>query len=244
MFDYYTFVDDGNAVRTELDLSLIEEAPQDERGWLAWLFVKIKSPDDMQWCSEHECEILLTIQQRLSKRIEEKLNGVMVGVRMQEGWQEFYFYLPTAKKFENSAAEVMRSFEGYAYDTGTAKDFKWDKYRRELYPDAMMAQQIDSRYIINELEEEGDDLNVERNVEHYLFFQTLAQAERTAESLGESGFTLKETVEQDDTYAYGIVMTKIHAVNEETLMQETLGLFQAAAKEHGVYEGWSTVLST
>ena len=243
MFDYYTLVDDGNAVRTELDLSLIEEAPQDERGWLAWLFIKIKSPDEMQWCSEHECELLLKIQQRLSNVIAEKLDGVMAGVRMQEGWQEFYFYLPTAKKFENSAAEVMRSFEGYAYDTGTTKDRKWDKYRRELYPDAMMAQQIDSRYIINELEEEGDDINVERNVEHYLFFQTMAQAVRAAESLGESGFTLKEEMEQDGTYAYGIVMTKIHAVNEETLMQETLGLFQAAAKEHGVYEGWSTTLS-
>ncbi len=243
MLDYYTYIDDGNAVKTEVELSLTDDAPQDERGWLGWVFVKIKSPDEMQWCSDRECEVLLKIQQRLSQVIEEKLNGTFAGVKMQEGWKEFYFYLPTAKKFENSASAVMRSFEGYAYDTATAKDFKWDKYRRELYPDALMAQQIDSRYIINELEAEEDDITLERPVEHYLFFQTEAQAERVGELLTDEGFTLKESVEQDNAYAYGIVMTKVHAVTEEVLMQETLRLFEAAAKEHGVYEGWSTVLA-
>ncbi len=243
MLDYYTFIDDERAVKAEADLSLVETAPQQQRSWLGWIFIKIKSPDEIQWCSEHECDTLLDIQQRQSHMIEEKLNGVLAGVKMQEGWKELYFYLPTAKKFENRASEVMRSFEGYAYETGSAKDAKWDKYRRELYPDALMAQQIESRYIISELEEAGDDLEQERRVEHYLFFQTAAQADRCGEYLDEKGFSLKENVERDDEYAHGIVMTKEHAVNEETLMQETLHLFEAADKEHGAYEGWSTVLA-
>ena len=218
-------------------------APEPERPWLGWVFVKIKSPDEAQWCSDHECDTLFEIWYKLSESITTTHLGVIAGNKMQEGWQEFYFYLPTAKKFENSVAEVMRSFEGYVYDAGTAKDRRWDKYLKDLYPDALMTQQIESRYIINELESEGDDVDVKRTVEHYLFFQTHAQADRAAETLKiQHGYVLKEEVKHEGVYAYGIVMIKDHAVNESVLMQETLKLFEACEREHGIYEGWSTVL--
>jgi len=242
--DYYIYQDDnGSAVRTDIDLSLIDKAPQDERSWLLWAFVKIKSPNKTFWCEERECEALLNIRIRLEEQVEKSLDGVLAAVRMQDGWQELYFYAPGAKKFENSVKEVMRSFDGYAFETGSTKDRKWEKYIRELYPDLLMAQQIESRYIINELEEAGDRLESEREVEHYLFFQTDAQAQRAQESLRGSGYFLKEIVNQEGDYSHGIVMTKEHAVNEEKLMEETAIMIKASADEYGIYEGWSTVLA-
>ena len=242
--DYYIFQDDnGTAVKTDIDLSLIEEAPQQKRGWLLWIFVKIKSPNEMLWCDESECKILSDIKKHLDERMTEGLDAVLAAVRMQDGWQELYFYAPGAKKFENYAAEVMRSFGGYAYEAGSAKDTKWDKYLRELYPDELMARQIESRHIIKELEEAGDALEKEREVEHYLFFQTSAQAQRAEQSLQKSGYYFKDSIEQESDYFYGIVIVKIHAVTEEVLMQETSVMLKAAADEFGIYEGWSTVLA-
>ena len=242
--DYYIFQDDsGTAVKTDIDLSLTEEALQQKRGWLLWIFVKIKSPNEMLWCGEDECSILSDMKKYFGEHMENGLDAVLAAVRMQDGWQEFYFYAPSAKKFENYASEVMRSFGGYAYEVGSAKDAKWDKYLRELYPDELMLQQMQSRHIIKELEDAGDFLEKEREVEHYLFFQTSAQAQRAELLLQESGYKIKNNIEQEGDYFYGITVVKEHAATEEVLMHETSKMIQVATDEHGIYEGWSTVLA-
>jgi regulator of RNase E activity RraB len=246
MNDYYVYQnEEGAAVRTETDLSLVDTVPDEKRPWLVWVFVKIKSPDENGWCVEQECEQLLKLRASMQKTFGAEIDAVFAGERMQDGWVELFFYAPTAKKFQSSAASVMKAYEGYAFDTGSSRDAKWENYQLELYPDAVMLQQIESRYIISELEDAGDDHTVEREVEHYLFFQTEANAERFCQMMAEKGFALKEKVLRENSeYAHGVVLVQMHAVTEEVLMAETSQLFDAAYREHGVYEGWSTVLAS
>ena len=244
MYEYYIDqAEEGIASKTETDLELIDVAPQEERPWLLWVFVKIKSPDEAGWCLEHESEVLLGLQKELVGAFEKKLDALLSGVRMQEGWMEFFFYAPTAKKFESVAMDVLKEFEGYAYETGSSRDSKWEHYLNTLYPRPLMMKQIESRYIIGELEDEGDDITLPREVEHYLFFQTPAPAKRIAEKLETEGFAVKEFVEGEGEYAHGVVLVKRHDVTEMTLMQVSTELINAVEAEHGIYEGWSTVLA-
>jgi regulator of RNase E activity RraB len=246
MNDYYVYRnEEGAAVRTETDLSLIDTVPDNRRPWLVWVFVKIKSPDANGWCIGQECEQLLKLRSSMQKMLGAEIDAVFAGERMQDGWVELFFYAPAAKKFQSSAASVMKDYEGYAFDTGSSRDAKWEHYQLELYPDAVMLQQIESRFIISELEEAGDDITAEREVEHYLFFQTEANAERFAQKMAEKGFALKEKVVQENAeHAHGVVLVKTHAVTEEVLMAQTSELFDEAYREHGTYEGWSTVLAS
>ena len=245
MNEYYIYQnEDGKAVRTETDIELLDDVPQKNRPWLAWVFIKILSPDESGWCIGQECDLLYRIQTEVSAALQEKLGAINSGVRMQDGWVELFFYLPTAKKFDNVAASVMKKYTLYSFETGSSRDAHWKHYINELYPDALMLQQIESRAIISELEEVGDDIDLSREVEHYLFFQTEAQRERVVNKLVETGFVLKENIVREGEFGYGTVLVKNHEVTEVTLMKMTTELFDAVRNEHGIYEGWSTVLAS
>jgi len=244
MVEYYIYQnEEDKAVRTETDLKLMDDAVEEKRPWLGWVFVKIHSPDERGWCAGEECDRLSHIQNALTEVLREKFDALGSGVRMHEGWQEFFFYLPTAKKFDNIAASVMKSYASYGFETGSTRDVRWQHYKNQLYPNPLMLQQIQSRTVIRELEDAGDDISQARAVEHYLFFQTEAQRERVIHQLEEAGFTLKKTIYQDTEFGYGAVVVKEHNVNESTMMEVTGELLNVVHHEHGVYEGWSTVLA-
>lgn len=243
--EYYTYEnEDGIAVKTETDLGLLDEDLQEYRPWLGWVFIKLHSPDEAGWCTTHECDLLLRLQNDLTERLKEQRDAINSGVRMQDGWLEVFFYLPTAKKFANSAAELMKGYGEYSFETGTSKDKNWNHYRHELYPDALMLQQIKSRIIVDELVAAGDDISQPREVEHYLFCQTQAQIDRVAEVLSTSGFVRKESIDQEGEFSYGVILLKRHELTANSLVELTRELQKSVASEHGIYEGWSTTLAT
>lgn len=184
-----------------------------------------------------------TMRMDLNAALGTALGAINSGARMQEGWYELFFYLRTAKRFDNVASSVMKGYATYSFETGTSRDTHWSHYRKELYPDELMLQQIKSRSIIDELVLAGDDIAKSRPVEHYLLFQTEAQALRALDVLASSAFVLQERFEQEGAFAYGLLLTKTHEVTQERLMDETGVLLDAIRKEHGSYEGWSTMLA-
>ena len=244
MNEYYIKKNEnGISGKTEIDLSLYDEAPQKKRSWLLWVFVKIGSPSEIGWCVQPECATLAAVQNDLTEALAKEIDAVASGTRMEEGWLELYFYAPNAKRFDNVAASVMRRYEGYAFETGASRDEKWDHYSNELYPDPLMLQQMQNRYIIGELQDAGDDITVEREVEHYLLFQTDAHAKRVLVKLEAAGYTFKEYVQAKGEYSHGVVVVKVHDVTEATMMLITEELLDTAYDEYGIYEGWSTVLA-
>lgn len=234
MIEFYELLDDENIpYRCDVELALIEEAPQDERPSLLWLFVKAESLD----------EPLETFSQDLIVTLNTSLDAVFAGRVMKEGWAEFYFYAPQPKRFENISTEVMSRHGGYVYERGSSKDTKWTMYTDNLYPDAYGLLSIQNRHTIHALLEAGDDLSIPREVEHYLFFQTKTSMERTVAQLASHGFEVKEYVNDDESdYGYGVVLVKSEAIIPEIVEETTTSLYESAIQEHGLYEGWSTVL--
>ncbi len=236
MVEFYEMNDEENVpYRCDVELDLIGEAPQEERPWLLWLFVKTDDASEKAFSAFVE-----DMKETLSRSI----NAVYAGSVFKEGWYEFYFYAPEAKKFENLSSDVMNRHGGFAYERGASRDGKWEMYLERLYPDGYGILRIQNRHTIESLLEAGDDLNVSREVEHYLFFQTKSAMERTVWSLTPYGFDVKEYVMQDESdYAYGAVLIKNEAVTPENVEETTAMLYEAALEQHGYYEGWSTVLA-
>lgn len=234
MVEFYELLDDENVpYRCDVELDLIEESPQEERPWLLWLFVKADRVD----------EALESFTEDLATALNTSMDAVFAGRVMKEGWAEFYFYAPQAKRFENISSEVMGRHGGYVYERGSSKDAKWEMYSDNLYPDAYGLLSIQNRHTITALLEAGDDLSIPREVEHYLFFQTKTSMERAVAQLASHGFTVKEYVHDDESdYAYGVVLIKNEMITPEIVEETTTSLYESAMQEHGHYEGWSTVL--
>lgn len=234
MIEFYELLDDENVpYRCDVDLDLIDTAPQEERGWLLWLFVKTEMLD----------ERLENFSNDLIETLQTSLDAVFAGRIIKEGWGEFYFYAPHSKRFENLSSEVIARHGGYAYERGSSRDSKWEMYLDNLFPDPYGLLSIQNRQTIMALEEAGDDLNIVREIEHYLFFQTKTSMERSVAQLLSHGYSVKEYVKDDESdYSYGVVLTKCEAITPDIISETTTSLYESAIQEHGIYEGWSTTM--
>lgn len=235
MIEFYELLDDENIpYRCDVELDLIDDAPQEERPWLLWLFVKADEISDP----------LEAFTRDLSNALETSLDAQFAGRVVKEGWVELYYYAPSAKRFENISTEVMTRHGGFAYERGSSKDTKWEMYLHNLYPDPYGLLSIQNRHTVQSLQEAGDDLNTPREVEHYLFFQTKTSLQRAISHLASHGYEVKEYVNDEESdYAYGVVLVKTESINPEMVDEITTSLYESAMQEHGIYEGWSTVLA-
>jgi len=235
MVEFYEMRDDENTpYRCDVELDLIEEAPMEEKPWLLWFFVKSDEPLGERFSAFRE---------DLIHTLDTSLGAQFAGALIKEGWVEFYFYAASSKRFENLTSEVLARNGNYPYERGSSKDTKWEMYLERLYPDGYAMLRIQNRRTIDSLIEAGDDLTLERPVEHYLFFQTKSAMDRSVSFLAAHGFELKESLKDDESdYAYGAVLTKIEAIIPEEVEETTALIYDNSLQEHGHYEGWSTVL--
>ena len=212
-----------------IDLDFYHDLPEDDKIYSLWVFIK----------SEDISEIKNIITQKLI----ETHRADFVATRVLDGWYELYFYAASEKKFTNTINEIMADFH-YSFECGSHKDDKFKVYLETLYPDELEFHQIESQHIIMTLEDEGDNLEESREVEHYMFFQTEANMQRFIESAKVLGFYVKELVKQSESdYSYGAVLVKNHSVTLESVQNEIADLLEKIVFEHGYYEGWSTTLA-
>lgn len=235
MIEFYEFTDDeGLEARCEVDLSLFDNAPQVEKPYVLWLFVKNSDPLD---------DTFIAFRTDLIETLKSQLDAPYAGTIARDGWCELYFYAASPKVFEHLVAQTMGRHHSYAYERASARDSKWEMYLERLYPDPYVTLTIQNRQTIDALLEAGDDLSLEREVEHYFYFQTKSALERFLQSLTSHGFVLKEYVEDNDSdHTYGAIVIKTESITRDQVKETTLMLYDAVLQEHGNYEGWSTVL--
>ena len=239
MIEHYIRTSDEDSVKTELEMDYLDDAPQAERPWLLWVFLKLNETDADGMPTSSELTALDTISQELHVKLTAALDTISVGHKFEDGWVEFYFYAPSAKKFQSLVTQIIGS--KYVMDIGSTRDAKWEHYLYTLYPDALMLQQVQTRHILEELAEAGDDFTKEREVEHYLGFLTEGHAKRVSEELYLHGFSEKElSYNSSEEYGNTLVMTQTHLLDKELLEEFAFLLITTAEKEHGIYVGWSS----
>lgn len=202
----------------------------EEKNKLLYLFIKFDKDD----------EALLHLESSLSKAMA-SLKLDYVGWRLLEGWLEFYFYGEEAKGFETAAADVLRP--DYQFEAGQKKDKKYETYTQLLLPNDFEYNQLQSEETIAELEEAGEDLEAEHDLEFYVMFMTSSQRQRFDEAVKEAGYACNESFmdeKAEDDFVYGSAFGKRSAISLEILNSLSREFLPMIQKEHGRYEGWGT----
>ena len=207
-----------------------EENIYEDKHTLLYVFVKIDGDD----------EELLGVEQTILESTN-KLNLDYVGWRLLDGWAEFYFYGEQAKGFENALNNALKP--KYQFESGNRKDKRYDTYKQLLLPNDVEYHTVQTEAIISELEEAGDELASEHQIEHHAVFMTQSQRKRFIEAIQEAGFDfLQEFLDEkaEDDFVYGVVFTKHSAISMDILTEQTKEIFPLIRQEHGRYEGWGT----
>lgn len=220
-----------------IEVELDAEDFRKSNRWLFSLFVKQDILDE----SLESYEELLEAKEALIIALELEDSVKYVGMRIIDGWSELYFYAVDVKQLESTTNSILKG-RGFAFESNSVKDPKWNFYDLQLFPTELEFCHIQSAKIIEMLEEEGDNLADVREVEHYVVFDTSTQKDRFVEKALACGFVYKDEISTDN-YDHGVALVKKHSVlpeEIETIVKETFAL---AKEENGYYEGWSTILA-
>jgi regulator of RNase E activity RraB len=234
MREVFTRVEDDNLVHIEVATEL--EDFEKSHSWLFSVFIKYPyEKEDEAYYNFLETKEALILALELENRV------TYAGLRVVDGWHELYFYAPNSKQLDALVAKHLQ-YSTYAYESNVVKDAKWEFYNHALYPSDLEFHHIQSAKIIFLLEEEGDILETPREVEHYVVFDTATQKERFITHAMACGYVHKDDLSTED-FAHGVALSKEHNVTKESLESIVTELYELATKEHGYYEGWSTLLA-
>jgi hypothetical protein len=227
--------EDGSKVTIEVDLNAY--AYSNKHGWLFSVFVKFDALDE----NAEGFEEFLDTKESLIITLEHEDKAKYVGSRVVDGWSEFYFYANDSKGLDAIVTNILKP-ANYMYESNVVRDAKWDFHYRNLAPTELELAHIQSEKIIFLLQEEGDNLEIPRVVEHYVSFEMPTQKNKFIHSLELEGFSFKDEISSDE-FEHGVALTKTHAVTSEEVKKVVNELFEAIKKEKGYYEGWSTLLA-
>ncbi len=235
MREIFRRTEDGNEITIEVDLNVYGYGKK--YGWLLSVFIKFDTSDEMQ----EGFEEYLETKESLIIALEHGKKAKYVGNRMLDGWSELYFYTDDSKGVDKLVSNILTS-SNYAYESHIVRDSKWDFHHKNLKPNRLELAHIQSNKIIYLLEEEGDDLELPRLVEHYVSFDTPTQKERFLKSLNEKQFIFKDEISSDE-FENGIALVREHTVTQNGVRKVVEELFTILKEESGYYEGWSTTLA-
>jgi len=234
MREIFTRLEEEGVVYIEVDMDAYSDVKK--FGWLLSVFVKF----DATKSEDASYEDFLETKESLILALEYDESAKYVGMRVVDGWSELYFYSNNSKELESTVAKMLGT-TSYKYETSVVKDTRWDFHYKNIFPTELELCHIKSEKIIYMLQEEGDSLQVPRDVEHYVSFELPTQKERFLESLSKTSFTLKDEIDSED-FEHGLALLKHHAVDSQSVREVVEELFDAVKKFHGFYEGWSTTL--
>ena len=234
MRENFQRVQDGETISIEVDLDAVE--CKSDCPWLFSTFIKFDVSDK----NLEGYEEFLETKESLIIALAYEDRARYVGSRVVDGWSELYFYATSSKEL-NSMVSAILSPANYIYESNVVRDTKWDFYLSQLSPSELEYHHIISAKIINQLKEEGDSLETQREVEHYVSFETPTQKNRFVNNLNLDGFVYKDDVDSDD-FEHGVAFVKKHSITYDEMKKVVEELYVEIKKERGFYEGWSTIL--
>ncbi len=234
MREIFTRNEDTQLQSIEIDIDAGEY--KEDFSWLFSVFIKYEAINDLSLAYEE----FLETKESLIIAIEHEDKAKYLGTRVVDGWSEFYFCTSTTKELDSLVTAMLKDTT-YGYESNIIKDKKWNFYETQLFPSELELIHIQSEKIIFLLQEEGEDLSVCRDVEHYVSFDTPTQKNRFLNTLDIEGFSFKDEISSEE-FAYGIALVKNHAVNKEKVSEVVKELYKVIKENQSYYEGWSTTL--
>lgn len=166
---YFSGVDDKPA-SFRLNLALKTIAPIENYGVRVWFSIKVLDPDENGLTTREEFPAICDIEDDVSAVLEE-MGMIAVGALKTNGTFDLYFYAKEIGDFEERIASVMKKHPKYSFMTDYKEDTDWGDYANFLYPGEYEFQTIQNQRVLINLNQQGDNPEAEREIDHWLYFE-------------------------------------------------------------------------
>ena len=241
-WDFYFCRVEDHPASIFVDLGIRDQVPIADLGDMAWLRLHLRQPREDGLSGEEEyprlCEIEDTLSQALANA---ETRIVYVGRNTSDCCRDFYFYAENGTQAESCLSMFMVPFSVYEFEVGSRPDPEWEAYREFLYPSPRAYQTILNEHVLRNLEKHGDCHKIERDVCHWIYFQSREDRERFLAAAIEKGYKLVAENDTDkEKRPFGLTVSRCHAANFDTINDVVLELYDLAGECGGDYDGWET----
>jgi len=242
---YRSWLDDDPAV-FRLNLALDEVAPIEGFSYCVRITIELKNPDENGFSTNERPQIYAIEDQILRPLQSDK--DILVAVLTARGEVTWYFYSKAPEALQERLSATWDSEFGYTYQVECSEDKPWNFFLKGLYPNIYEKQTIYNREILYACQENDDQVEVPRPIEHWLYFDTEQDMLSAIEKAAALGFTVyssekvvpEEGKEVQEDLGYCLILSKENTPID--IDGDTWDLIDIALDTHGGYDGWETIL--
>ena len=242
---YRSWIDDNPAV-FRLNLALDEVAPIEGFSYCVRITIELKNPDENGFSTNERPQIYAIEDQILRPLQSDK--DILVAVLTMQGEVTWYFYSQAPEALQERLSATWDTSMGYTYQVECSEDKQWNFFLKGLYPNIYEKQTIYNREILSACQENEDQVEVPRPIEHWLYFDTeqdMLSAIEKAAALGFTVYSSKKVVPEEgkevqEDLGYCLILSKENTPID--IDGDTWDLIDIALDTHGGYDGWETIL--
>lgn len=241
-WDFFICRIDGNPASIRVNLGLNNVAPVEGFSQLFRFMVRMQKPTEDGLSSNEEYPILCDIEDAIFDAINPQTT-IPAGVVKSEGILEFWIYAQSVDGLGELIASVIdRQFDGYQYAFESFEEPEWETYFDFLYPDAFSMQTIMNRRVFMQLQEQGDNEQIAREIDHWLYFPTqegMDAFREIAKSLGYNILSEEKLQDRpDDSHPYQVHISREDVPSPPEMDDLVWELMDKIYPLDGYYDGW------
>ena len=235
-WNFYIAKVDHKVASIMVDLGIKSQTPIITHPHMGYLRLYLQHSNENGLSSDVEFNKLCEIGDKIEANITPQ-NHLYVGRNTSNGTRDFFFYTHDYDKLHASIVQVMNSFADYEYEIGGREDGKWLTYKEFLYPDPIAYQTMMNRDVCEALKKNGDNLEVERLIDHRAYFKKKSQRLNFEKFLSAQGFLIKNIGRIKPIigdYFIDFERADIQIEIDNVIMP----LFEKIEELQGTYDGW------
>lgn len=221
-----------------LNLALNQIAPIENYGNRVWFSVKLLNPDENGFTTKEEFPTINEMEDDISDALE-KMGMISAGALKTNGTFYLYFYSRNIEGFEEVICSVMKNYQNYNHTTNSKVDNEWSNYFDFLYPGEYEYQSILNQRVLTNLEKHGDNSESEREIDHWLNFETESNRDNFISKAKKIGYKVlsKDTMDEGE-YLYQLNISKVSDATRNTINDHVWKLIILSKEDNGIYNGW------
>lgn len=238
-WDFYMLLEENKPASIMVDLGIRDTAPIKTHPQMGYLRTYMNHPNPENGLStDQEFDTLCEIGDAVDAAIKKSAGRhIYVGRNTCSGTRDFFFYTNDLEALHEDLTAVIKEFSNYEFEKGGREDAAWDVYTDFLFPGPLDFQRIHNRRVCENLKKHGDNLEIAREIDHWVYFQSKSNFKKFLEFLKEKGFEVKQTGREKPLIGKHFV--NFHRVDIPSLVDNVVvELYLKSEELGGEYDGW------
>ncbi len=234
---FYGCLVENTDASIRLNLGLAEVAPIAGYVYRTWFSFKLLNPSENGLTTQEEFPVACEIEDAVSGILEND-GAIMAGTVKNNGTVDLYFYSKQADNHEELIGSVMQNYADYLYATDISEDTQWSNYFDFLYPGEYEMQTIQNRKVLMNLDQYGDNPELEREVDHWIYFQKENNRDSYVNEIKSLGYSVLSMEKIEGEYPFQLNISRVDNTIWDNVDNYVWELVTLAKANNGIYDGW------